>query len=291
MKLRNIHPIRKLLVPTDFSPESVNALYYAVALAGKLNSKVVVYHSVHFPLVDPHGIAAVKTQPELEAASRQKLEAIINEVTARTGFRQLEPVIDSGFAVDAIADNARELEADLIVMGTRGAHGISGALLGSNTMEVTEKSGCPVLSIPGGAVFHEPRKVLFATDYSDNDFQSIYLLTEFLKIFRTEIVVAHVEHDHNHKVELKLMEWFRKQVQQNIPYDHLTFDLLTGHSVESALEEHISRSAYDVVVTSMRRRNLFDRLTGRSLTRRLSHHVEVPLMVFHAFSSTGTPVF
>lgn len=290
MNVRNIHPIRKLLVPSDFSPESTNALRYAVSLAQKVGCRVLVYHSVHFPLVDPHGIATVQSQDGLEEFARKRLIALVEDVTAATGYKQIETAIGTGFAVDAISDFAREQEVDLVVMGTHGAQGI-GAILGTNTAEVMEKCGCPVLAIPSEVRFQEPRRILFATDYADNDFQSIYLLSQFFRLFRSEIIVAHVQLNSDAKVEKGLMEWFKQQVQKNIPYDKISFTLIEGHSVRSALNEYIEKTGYDIVVTSMRRRNLFDRLTGSSLTKKLVNHAAVPMLVFHAYTPSGTPVF
>ncbi|MFM2135569.1 MAG: hypothetical protein RL021_969 [Bacteroidota bacterium] len=290
MNVRNIHPIRKLLVPSDFSSESANALLYAVSLAQKVGCRVTVYHAVHFPLVDPHGIATAMSQSDLEELARKRLMAFVEEVMASTGFRQIETAIGTGFAVDAIADFAKQQEVDLVVMGTHGAEGIS-AILGTNTAELMEKCGCPILSVPAAVRFSDPRRILFATDFADNDFQSIYLLSQYFKVFRTEIVVAHVQHQGDRKVEKGLMEWFKNQVQKNIPYDKISFELIEGPSVHSALNEFIEKSNYDLVVTSMRRRNFFDRLTGSSLTKKLVNHSSVPMLVFHAYTHSGTPVF
>ncbi len=53
-----------------------------------------------------------------------------------------------------IADVAREAEADLIVIASRGRGPFAGALLGSTTQRLLPIASCPVLVVPGGYTGH-----------------------------------------------------------------------------------------------------------------------------------------
>lgn len=291
MKVSRSHPVKKILVPTDFSEGSKSTILYAAALASRLDSKITLYHAIHVPVLNPLEIALAISPEELERDSIAQLEQLRQEVVAVTGFTQIDIHADSGMAVEQISIFTREQEIDLVIMGTAGAHGVGGFLLGSNTADVIGKCSCPVLSVPVGTTFEVPSKILFATNYADNDFQSIYLLTQYFKVFRPEIVIAHVEARGNHGVEVGVMDWFKKQVQSSIPYDRISFILLKGNDIEEALEKHREEVTYQLMATSMRSRNFFDHLTSRSLTRKLVHHSNIPILAFRAYQASGTPVF
>jgi len=291
MRVSQLHPVKKILVPTDFIEGAKGTLLFAASLAARIDSKILLYHAIHVPVLNPHEIAIAVSPEELERESFAHLEALREEVVAQTGFTQIELHAEGGMAVEQISSFTRHHEIDLVVMGTSGAHGVGGFLFGSNTAEVVEKCTCPVLTVPFGVEFEVPDKILFATNYADNDFQSIYLLTQYFKVFRPEIVIAHVEARGNHTVEEGLMEWFKKQVHTNIPYDRIRFVLLKGNDIEDALKKHKEEEGYKLISTSMRSRNFFDHLTSRSLTRKMVNHSSIPLLAFHAYQSSGTPVF
>lgn len=291
MKVSALHPVKKILVPTDFSKESGETIAYAANLASRIDSKIILYHAVHMPVLNPNEFAVAYSQEDLEQDSLAQLDALRDDIIENTGFTQIDIVAEGGMAISQICSYVRNHEIDLVIMGSHGAHGLGGLLMGCNTSDLIAKCSCPVLAVPYGIPFEIPEKILFATNYADNDFQSIYLLTQYFKVFRPEIVIAHVEAKGNHSLEDKMMVWFREQVQRNIPYDRIRFILLPAENAVDALESHLETEHYSLMATSMRSRNLFDYLTSRSLTKSMVKHTAIPLLAFHAVKASGTPLF
>lgn len=291
MKHLKIHPVRRILVPTDFSEGARNALDYAVQLASKIEAKILLYHATHLPILSANELVAISSNEELERESMMKLENIRREVIDHYNFNDIETVTSSGFAVEEITELARAENLDLVVMGTKGASGISEVLMGSNSADVIEKCSCPVLTIPTDSTFKEPARIIFATNYADNDFQTLYLLSELFKPFSPEIVVLHIEDRSNHRLEDSMLEWYKGQVKLNIPYDKFSFQLIKGHPVEDALHDYVTSNNTDLLAVSTRKRSFFDRLTSKSLSRKLAYHTDLPLLVFHAQNVSGTPLF
>ncbi len=67
--------------------------------------------------------------------------------------------------VDEVLDMVAKEEADLIVMGTQGATGAKEIFLGTHTVHVIKKASCPVIAVPSGYEYKEPKEILFPTDY------------------------------------------------------------------------------------------------------------------------------
>ena len=138
-----------ILVATDFSPDADAALDEAVALAKALRSRIHLVHSFH---VTPH-----VHSPAWGSAYRPDWFEDLRSDTQRRLRERKDKVAAAGVEVDAqlvtnvpsvaIRDLARQLPADLIVMGTRGLTGLKHVVLGSVAERTARIAPCPVLTV------------------------------------------------------------------------------------------------------------------------------------------------
>ncbi|MFM7218354.1 MAG: universal stress protein, partial [Bacteroidota bacterium] len=176
MKNPSSFQFRRLLVPVDFSDIGMAAALYAIQLAASCDARVILFHSVHLPVLAGDELVHVAGMNELEQESSLLLDRLRMDLIGTTGYSNVTCLSVQGLAADRILDIVKEESIDLVVMGTGGANGWGGQMLGTNTSELSAHCGCPVLVIPAGVLFKHPERVLFLTDYADNDFQSIFLL-------------------------------------------------------------------------------------------------------------------
>ena len=200
------------------------------------------------------------------------MDAIKSKLIDEFAYQNIDVLIKTGFAVDEINKLSRDESMDMIIMGTKGASGLTEVLIGSNTADVIEKCSCPVLAVPANCAFKQPKKIVFATNYADNDFQTLYVLAEMFKPFNPEIVVLHVEVNNDHKTESRMLEWFKGQVKTNIPYDNFSFALAKGDNVISTVDDFMVSNSLDLLSVSTRKRNFVDKLTSSSLTNKMPFH-------------------
>jgi hypothetical protein len=147
-----------------------------------------------------------------------------------------------------------------------------------------------VLAVPEAASLKDIRRILFATNYADNDFQSLFLLTEIFKDWNPEIFVVHAEEGRNERAENRQFEWFKGQVMTSISYDRFAFHLIDGSkSPEHAVSDFASRNDVDLISVSTRRKNLFEKVVSRSVSRKLAYHTHIPLLAFHTDATDGSP--
>jgi nucleotide-binding universal stress UspA family protein len=142
--------LRRILVPTDFSKHSHNALQYAVAFADKFGAELHLLHVVQdLALFVPDTVAGtppvVPPVEQLTAAVREGLQRLIRE----NNLERLRvcPEVREGTPFYEIVRFAKEKDIDLIVMGTHGRSGLAHVLLGSVTEKVVRKAPCPVLTV------------------------------------------------------------------------------------------------------------------------------------------------
>ena len=143
--------IKTILVATDFSPAAERAAGYACDLAKLLDARVVVLHAWHMDIPAAYALDGSFAYPpkvveEVEAAAKDAVEVLANELSAQRGLR-IDGIAVSAPAEAAILDQAERVGADLIVLGTHGRTGLSRVLLGSVAERVVRLSEVPVLTV------------------------------------------------------------------------------------------------------------------------------------------------
>jgi nucleotide-binding universal stress UspA family protein len=139
---------RTIIWATDGSAAADRALPYAKELAAGDGRSLVVVHSKEFFAGRAGGYPVLADDEDLEAkiaAQAAKLRREGLDVILKVG---------SAMAVGAahvIAGVAHEVDADLIVVGTRGHSAIGALLVGSVTQQLLHIASCPVLAVPPGA--------------------------------------------------------------------------------------------------------------------------------------------
>ena len=139
---------KEILVPTDLSEGAETALDYACELAAPLGARVHLLHVIGIPVlgVPELGVALTSTVIDTLIQDNQAaLDKIAQSKAATTTIGQV--LLKTGDARDVINQTAKELQVDLIVMGTHGRRGVSRALLGSVTETVVRSAPCPVLAV------------------------------------------------------------------------------------------------------------------------------------------------
>jgi nucleotide-binding universal stress UspA family protein len=140
---------KTILFATDFSESSEHAFQYALSLARKFESRLVIIHVINEP-VDLRGfyvphISFDKLEEEIEQGAQKMMEKFCR--TRGQDYPRLETFVVPGIPYDEIIKKGEELSADLIVVGTHGRTGLDHVLFGSTAEKVVRKSPVPVMTI------------------------------------------------------------------------------------------------------------------------------------------------
>jgi nucleotide-binding universal stress UspA family protein len=140
--------VRTILVPIDFSPSSDAVLEWAAHLAEEHQSKLVLLHAYHLP-VDFQQLEGAYLPPDFWTQVKTDAAASLEKhaQSLRDRGLRVETVLREGYPASVIEEEARERQADLIVIGTRGHTGLKHLLLGSVAERVVQKAPCPVLAV------------------------------------------------------------------------------------------------------------------------------------------------
>ncbi|HEX9758301.1 MAG TPA: universal stress protein [Nitrospiria bacterium] len=143
--------IGNMLIPTDFSPQSQEAVDYGIQLANDLGSGIYLLHVYQEPLIVPSEPSVPMTPQvtewltDVQDQALKQLNVMAKEVESQV--KKVKTVFKVGIPFFEIVKAAEEIPADLIVMGTHGRTGLAHFMTGSVTEMVVRKAPCPVLTV------------------------------------------------------------------------------------------------------------------------------------------------
>jgi nucleotide-binding universal stress UspA family protein len=143
-----MNPIRRILVPTDFSDSARQALDWGVALARPFTAEILLLHVVENLTVgyasDLFPVPMAEVYEEISGYARTELQKLAAEVRAQGLV--LHERLSQGTPSAEIVRIAKEEGVDLVVLGSHGKGLLDHALFGSTTERVVRKAPCPVLT-------------------------------------------------------------------------------------------------------------------------------------------------
>ena len=169
--------LSNILITTDFSKVSKNALSFAAALARQYEAKIIVAHAV---APEPHLSVPVDPLPAdadstfLEAQGKLAEFALGNSL----GVRPAEMLLERGDVWEVISDIIQKNQIDLVVTGTHGRQGLKKLVLGSEAEKIYRKATCPVLTVgPHVTALNDTnwklKTILFPTDGSKTSLKAL----------------------------------------------------------------------------------------------------------------------
>lgn len=273
-----MYGIKTILVPIDFSDCAENALKYALILAGRMDAKVILYHSYFSPhtahlsarsATEGKKSAREISEEQLQDAYMRAPHLPLQEVEYHTSPREMR---------EELPQLVLDKKVDLIVMGTQGIGWLGGRIFGTNTSWTIENIGCPIIAIPETEVALQIKNVMYASDYLDSDVGNLELTALIAKLFEAELKIVHVRESDEQEQESST---FIARVKAAIPSFDFQFVQVNAPNVEQGLEDYLDHHPVDLLVMSAQRRNGLERLFGKSITKLMVHHLSGPALFFH----------
>lgn len=271
----------KILVPSDFSKSSNIGALYAAKFSKKINAEMVLLHVVHFehpPMVQVSESIEHKIEDIRIAEASKDCVILVNELKSKVEGAQISFKVIHGFPIeDAIENYVKTNEMDLIVMGTRGASGLSKLLFGSNAVAVINKSSVPVITVPESSNFNNVNRIVCAFDM-DKDQYEIQKIIPFAKIFDASVDVIHiVPKDFKIKIDIN---GFEKSLISKYKYQKISFHIVHNKDVIDGINKFIIDVKADILTMGTHESGFFDKLFKTSFSEEVAFHSLVPLLTF-----------
>ncbi|GAA4112439.1 universal stress protein [Aquimarina addita] len=286
--------MKNILLPTDFSENAYNAIRYAVQFYKKerctfymLNTFTPISFNAGYMIENPmpygmEDVAMINSKKETEELEEKIKEEFNNP---RHIFKRISVF---NMLIPEIKDAVKKYQIDLIIMGTKGATGAREIFIGTHTMYVIKKVNCPVLAVPSGFEFEEPKEILFPTDYQ---FSATNPFLSFLK----EICTLHISRIHilnayygvplttyQEEIRAFLDIYFEKNA-------HI-FHIADGMDVLEAIEDFQKKNNINLLVMVHNKHSFFENLLFKPVINQIAYHTNVPFLVIPSEKRIGETI-
>jgi nucleotide-binding universal stress UspA family protein len=278
--------MRNILIPTDFSENSWNAIEYAIHF---FENSTCNFYLLYVDQINTFVVAEttyLPSQTVIEATYIKPTKTKLNEVLKRiTNISTNENhkffgLTDYNYFIDSIRKHVVEKKIDMIVMGTKGASGLKKLIIGSNTGDVITRVRCSTLVVPENAKYIKPSVIAFPTDFSS--FYSSNLLQpiiELLDMYKSSINVLHIN---KKKINLNLDQEINKGYLEDyfVNYNYNFFNLTNNH-IESAIQTFVEKNKVNLITMVAKNLNYFQRILFHPTVTEISYHTDIPFLVLH----------
>jgi len=186
--------MKTILVPTDFSEQAGYALDLAVQIGKQSKAKILLLN-----VIEGTRNFSFNTMGEAESSAGEEAFFIkklieqtrerlydVKESMLKEGL-EIESMVEMGNPYQSISSVVSDHGADLIVMGTKGSSGLEEVLIGSNTERVVRFAECPVVTIKERVDLSQIKKIVFASDLSDEQTEVIAEIKKMQKQLGAEL--------------------------------------------------------------------------------------------------------
>lgn len=275
----------KILCPTDFSECSLNAIEYACRLGEKYEANLVLFHVLNredYLKLSPSDTEG-KYQEEFVLQKLRNLQKTVLEESSTKGLKGCQIAFKEGKIVQGTLSYAEEINAGLIVVGTEGMNELRETIIGSRSSRLVEQSDRDVLVVPRRVFFKTPRKLVFASDYLEEDKLAIQKVVEWATFFDAEIDLVHISSSQK-AIEKALHLTMIEEVKPFLRYDKVNFVLKSFRDdLALGLENYLQVAKGDILVTLSKKKSFFDQIFSKNLSKKMSYFIYKPLWVIKSF--------
>ena len=278
---------RRILLPTDFSRNSWNAIKYALELYKNDTCNFYLLNVFYATGNIMESLARLEPGSELyEAAKSESKKGLknITELLNVQGYNNpnhhIEEISTFNNPLQAIKNIVETKDIEMIVMGTKGQTDSRHIVYGSTAIYVMEKvRNCPVIVVPEKAKQTLPKEIVFPTSYKTHyKRRELIYLIEIAEKCDAKIEILHISEEEQLDENQKNQKQMLKEIFEDVSYD---FHELSYNSVETAINVFIESRGSDMVAFINKKHFFFSSVLTQPLVKEVGFHSKVPILVLH----------
>jgi nucleotide-binding universal stress UspA family protein len=273
--------MKTIIVPTDFSDISINAMGYATELARQTGSSILLFYAYQVPVSMTDVPIVLVSVEELQKNAENKMADVKASLEQKTsGAIKIYTETKLGDTIDELEELCSRVKPFVVVMGTKGATGVERVLFGSTTLKAIKHISWPVIVVPPDKKYTHIKKVGFACDFNKViESTPTKLIKDFVREVNAELYVLNVDHNKAH---------FKPETpEQSLLLHTLLEDLnpkyffIEDENIETGINKFAEENNLDLVITIPKKHKLLEGLFKKSHTRQLVFESHVPIMCVH----------
>ena len=277
--------MKQILLLTDFSENSVNAMHYALNLFkdDKCNFFILHVESSKSYLSDDLVLGGSQSiHDAIVNKSKHKLSELVKRL--KSDFKNdnytFHKLVDYDGVIDAINQVKTAKSIDLIVMGSNGVTGAKETIFGSNTVNVIRNVDCSTLVIPEGFLYIKPSQVVLPLDLGDAlNSKAFAELLKFTERYSEKLHLLRLVPNDEISQELENDTKYMTIHMKNIDY---AYQIINNVPMNYAVSCYTQTHGINLSALLVQKEGFFEHFFTSSSTSKISNTLSVPLLVFHS---------
>lgn len=272
--------MKRILVPTDFSPLAESALKIAAQLAKKHDGEIFLLHLLDLPLDLADKGSSSQNLPEsiffMKLAHQR-----FTETMGKPYLKDLKihETVEFSAAFEGIMEVSQNNNCDLIIMGSHGAEGAKEVFIGSNTEKVVRYSEIPVLVVKHNQEEFDAKKFVYATNLSIETAKSFQQALSFAEKLNVEIDVVFINTPAKFKTSKDIDDRI-KSFKSAVGKGNYHITVQSDKNTEDGILNYARKVKADVIGIGTHGRKGLSRLINGSLSEDLVNHAKRPVVTF-----------
>ncbi|WP_291868138.1 universal stress protein [Maribacter sp.] len=272
----------RILLPTDFSEISFDAIRYAILAYKEVKCTFYLLHTYTPAIYHTEYLLGSPGQvglgDMLQDNSITQLEKMKNRLESQYKNPKHIFMVHSAFntLLGEVSEMVKTENIDLIIMGTTGATGAHEILFGTNTVHVIKKAKCPVIAVPPKFEYEAPKEILFPTDYEieykKEKFEALLAVADQHK---SRINVMHVRAGYDLNAEQKN----NKTQLEKLLGNNALFHEAPDNGIIDAVNDFQIKQKINLLVMVQNKHTFMERLFIEPVIKKIGFHITVPFMV------------
>ncbi|WP_338359484.1 universal stress protein [Yeosuana marina] len=274
--------MRKILIPTDFSENAMNAMRYGIDLFKYEISEFYFMHAYQDEIYADEASLTRETlekvKDEVAKRSKKQLQITLKNINEYSpNPRHTYHIVSSNSLLMDEADRiVDEQNIDIIVMGTRGITNDRNLTFGSNTLQIIKYMQCPVLAIPENYEYTQPKHILFPTDYMiPYKRRELKLLCEIAAPFRAIIDMLYISR--SKKLSMR-QEDNRAFLKETLCKNTVNFKVANGRNIVDTVYKYIKENSIDMLAMVNSRHSFLENILFQSTIDEFTLHLDIPFL-------------
>ncbi len=272
--------MKKILVPTDFSPLATEALRTAHQIARRQKATIYLIHVLYFPMSEEETRpGAVEVLPvgylkRMKQEIKEQLQNLI--VKEKLTDVKVVPEIRVGNPYQSMVLALKNEKMDLVVMGSQGVSGVREVLVGSNAERMVRFSPSPVLVIKGKTNFSNLENIVYATALSHKEVPVLKALGKLQRVYDAHLHIVRVNTISNF-IDDPTANQQLKDLVKNSRLKNFTLNTFSDMREEEGIIHFADEVKADLIAVSTHARRGLLHLLGGSIAEDVVNHAKYPV--------------
>lgn len=239
-------------------------------------------HTFFYPMTSPLKTGLASYEFEMIREERMKeeesqIKKFLEEHKSDKDMPEITYEIRSG-ATDMVLIEESEKDDAAMILVNEAEEPELGFII-NTYLTILEKIDCPLIKVPEDFDLNKLSKILYATDYKEEDIQTLTRLAEIAAPFGGAITALHITDSVDLEEKLK-SHGFESSIQDKIGYDKIDFAISEDKKVVTGILEFAEKGNYNVVVLLKENRNFLKRIFTKSDSNRVLKEADIPVMIY-----------